>query len=85
MKQIEFTVTDPQGIHARPAGAIIKKIKQFQCAATMTKDGKTADARKMFAVMGLGVKCGDVITLTFDGADEEQAALALAQELETCF
>ncbi len=85
MKQITFTVTDPQGVHARPAGVLIKKIKEFQCAATISKDDKTADARKMFAVLGLGIKCGESITLTFDGADEEQAASALAQTLAEHF
>ena len=85
MKQITFTVTDPQGVHARPTGVRIKKIKEFQCAATISKDDKTADARKMFAVLGLGIKCGESITLTFDGADEEQAASALAQTLAEHF
>ena len=85
MKQITFTVTDPQGVHARPAGVLIKKIKEFQCAATISKDDKTADARKMFAVLGLGIKSGESITLTFDGADEEQAASALAQTLAEHF
>ncbi|MBS5703135.1 MAG: HPr family phosphocarrier protein [Butyricicoccus pullicaecorum] len=85
MKQITFTVTDPQGVHARPTGVLIKKIKEFQCAATISKDDKTADARKMFAVLGLGIKCGESITLTFDGADEEQAASALAQTLAEHF
>ena len=85
MKQITFTVTDPQGVHARPAGVLIKKIKEVQCAATISKDDKTADARKMFAVLGLGIKCGESITLTFDGADEEQAASALAQTLAEHF
>ena len=85
MKQITFTVTDPQGVHARPAGVLIKKIKEFQCAATISKDDKTADARKMFAVLGLCIKCGESITLTFDGADEEQAASALAQTLAEHF
>ena len=85
MKQITSTVSDPQGVHARPAGVLIKKIKEFQCAATISKDDKTADARKMFAVLGLGIKCGESITLTFDGADEEQAASALAQTLAEHF
>ena len=66
-------------------GRAHKKIKEFQCAATISKDDKTADARKMFAVPGLGIKCGESITLTFDGADEEQAASALAQTLAEHF
>lgn len=85
MKQLTFTVTDPQGIHARPAGVLIKKVKEFQCSVSIEKDGKSADARKMFAVLGLGIKCGETITLTFDGTDEEQAAAAIAGLLREQF
>lgn len=77
MKQIIFTVTDPQGIHARPAGLLVKKIKEFTAAPTLTKGEKTIDPRKMFALMGLGVKCGETITFTLDGVNEEAEAAAL--------
>ena len=50
----------------------------FSAVPTLTKDGKSADPRKMFALMGLGIKCGDTITLSFDGEDESAAAEALA-------
>ncbi len=85
MKQFTFTVTDPQGIHARPAGVLIKKVKEFQCSVSIEKDGKLADARKMFAVLGLGVKCGETVTFTVEGADEEQAAAAIAELLQEQF
>ncbi len=78
MKSIEYTIQDAQGIHARPAGLLIKKLKEFSAVPTLTKDGKSADPRKMFALMGLGIKCGDTITLSFDGYDESAAAKALA-------
>ena len=48
----------------------------------LIKDGKSTDPRKMFALMGLGIKCGDTITLSFDGADESAAAEALAAFLK---
>ena len=53
MKSIEYTIQDAQGIHARPAGLLIKKLKEFSAVPTLTKDGKSADPRKMFALMGL--------------------------------
>lgn len=74
MKQITYTVTDPLGLHARPAGMLVKKSKEFSSAITLTKADKTVDARKLFAVMSLGVKGQETITLAFDGADEDAAA-----------
>ena len=82
MKEITYTIPDPQGIHARPAGVLTKKAKEFACSVTMKKGDKTADAKKMFAVMGLAVKNGETVTFTLEGEDEEQSAVALEQMLK---
>ena len=65
MKQFTITIQDKEGLHARPAGLLSKAAE------------KTADLKKIFAVMGLAVKGGDSITVACDGADEEAAAAAL--------
>ena len=77
MKEITYVIKDAQGIHARPAGFLVKKLKEFTATPTLTKGEKTIDPRKMFALMGLGIKCGESITFTLDGADEDAAAAAL--------
>ena len=77
MKEVIYTIQDAQGVHARPAGLLVKKLKECTATPALTKGDKTIDPRKMFALMGLGIKCGETITLTFDGADEEAAAAAL--------
>ena len=56
MKEFKYTITDPEGIHARPAGELVKVCKEFACKITLTKDGKTADCKKIFGLMGLAVK-----------------------------
>ena len=43
MKEFKYVITDPEGIHARPAGELVKVAKEFQSAITLTKDGKTGD------------------------------------------
>ena len=43
MKEFKYVITDPEGIHARPAGELVKATKEFQSAITLTKDGKTGD------------------------------------------
>ena len=81
MKQFTYTITDPVGIHARPAGLLAKAAKALDSTITITKaDGsKSAAATKLMAVMGLGVKTGETITFTIEGGDEEASAAAMEQ------
>lgn len=84
MKEFKYVITDPEGIHARPAGELVKATKEFQSAITLTKDGKTGDCKtgdckRIFGIMGLAVKAGNEITLTFDGEDEEAAYAAVTE------
>ncbi len=73
MREFTYTITDPEGIHARPAGAFVKEAAQFPCTVTIAKDGKEVDAKRILGVMGLGVKCGMEIVLKTDGEKEEEA------------
>ncbi len=73
MKTFTYKITDSNGIHARPAGLLIKKASEFKSAVMLNKDSKSADAKKIFSVMSLGAKCGDSITITVDGDDEDFA------------
>ena len=82
MKSFSYTVKDELGIHARPAGALVKEAAAFPCSITIAKDGKAADAKRIFAVMGLAVKCGQEITLKTDGENEEEAMNKLSAFLE---
>ena len=74
MKTFTYTIKDEVGIHARPAGLLAKKAKEFESVITIEKSGKSAAATKLMALMGLGVRCGDTVTVTIEGADEERAA-----------
>ena len=73
MKSIDITIQDKEGLHARPAGILSKAAKGFESKVTMTKNGKVADMKKIFAVMGLAVKCGETVTIAADGPDEDAA------------
>lgn len=74
MKTFTYTIKDEVGIHARPAGLLAKKAKEYESVITIEKSGKVAAATKLMALMGLGVRCGDTVTVTIEGADEERAA-----------
>ena len=82
MKEFKYIITDPEGIHARPAGELIKAIKDFASKITITKDGKVADAKSIFGVMGLAVKQGQEIVMTAEGDDEEKAIAAIEKFLK---
>lgn len=82
MKEFKYTITDPEGIHARPAGELIKAIKDFASKITITKEGKAADAKSIFGVMGLAVKQGQEIVMTAEGDDEEEAIVAIEKFLK---
>ncbi len=81
MKEVKYIIQDPVGIHARPAGELIKVVKEFESNITITKDDKTVDAKRILGVMGLAVKQGQEITITADGADEEAAIAAIEKYL----
>ena len=76
MKQFTYVVTDEIGIHARPAGLLVKEAKQFQSTVMLTCKGKSA-ATKLMAVMGMGVKHGDSVEVSVEGPDEDAAYEAM--------
>lgn len=77
MKEFTYTIKDEQGIHARPAGELVKAAAAYPCKVTISKDGKEVDAKRIFGVMGLGVKTGEEVTIKVDGEDEETATAEL--------
>lgn len=80
MKKFIYTITDPLGIHARPAGLLVRAIKGLSSTVTITKaDGKSAGGSKLMALMGLAIKQGDTVTVTVEGNNEEADAVTLEQ------
>ena len=82
MKTFEYTIKDELGIHARPAGMLAKTAKGFESVITLEKDGKSVSAQKLMMLMGLGVKHGDTVKITVEGADEEAASKAIEDFLQ---
>ena len=80
MKEFKYVVTDPEGIHARPAGILVKQAAGYQSTVKITKGEKTADAKRIFGVMGMGVKTGEDVTSTVEGGADDTTV----QGLEAC-
>ena len=79
MKTFSYTIQDEVGIHARPAGNLAKKAKEFESTITLEKAGKSVNATKVMALMGMGVKCGETVNITVEGPDEEAAVVAIEE------
>lgn len=79
MKKFNYTIKDEVGIHARPAGMLSKTAKGFQSEILIEKDGKSVNATKLMMLMGMGIKCGDTVTVTVTGEDEDAAYTAMQE------
>lgn len=81
MKEIRHIIRDPQGIHARPAGALVKVVSQFSSNILIQKGDKEIDAKRILGVMSLGAKMGEELVFRIDGPDEVKAGDALSDFL----
>ena len=77
MKEFKHVINDPLGLHARPAGMLVKAVAGYASKVTIAAPPGTADAKRLMAVMRLAAKQGMELTITVDGADEEKAAAEL--------
>ena len=83
MKQFDYTISDPLGIHARPAGLLAKEAKKFSSVCTITKGEQTKKLTQLMMLMNMGIKQGDTVTVQADGADEDAAIEALKAFFES--
>jgi phosphotransferase system HPr (HPr) family protein len=79
----EVTVTNPSGLHARPAARFVETARTFDSELSLGKDGRTGNAKSLVSVLRLGIVAGTTIEITADGPDEEQALAALMEVLRT--
>lgn len=77
MKNFNYVITDEVGIHARPAGLLVKEAKKYTSKVTIAANGKSADATKLMMLMSLGVKKGAEVTVSVEGDDEATAVAEL--------
>ena len=73
MKSFNYVITDEVGLHARPAGLLVKEAKKYASKVTVSAGGKNADATRLMAIMSMGVKQGTEVTVSVEGEDEDTA------------
>ena len=74
MKEFTYVITDPLGLHARPAGLLVKAAAAYSSTITVTAPSGKADAKRLMALMRLAAKQGMELTVTVEGPDEDKAA-----------
>jgi phosphocarrier protein len=77
MREFTYVIVDKDGMHARPAGRLAATAKKFASDISVRANGKTADAKRVIALMMLGAVCGTTLTFSINGEDEERATLEL--------
>ena len=65
MREFKYVVTDPEGIHARPAGELVKAVKAFSSDIKIAKGGKAMNCKAIFGIMGLAVKKGCLLYTSY--------------------
>ena len=77
MKQFQYTLQDPLGIHARPAGLLAKEAKRFSSVCTITRGDQTKKLTQLMMLMSMAIKQGEEVTVRAEGEDEDAAIAAL--------
>lgn len=77
MVTFKFTVKDEMGLHARPAGLLVKEAAKCTSKVTVKKGDKSGDAKRIFHLMGLSIKGGEEVEIVVEGEKEQEEAAAL--------
>ncbi|MDR0997883.1 MAG: HPr family phosphocarrier protein, partial [Treponema sp.] len=67
MKEIKYVLKDPLGLHARPAGQLVKVAAKYKCDIQLGRPVKMVNAKRIIGVMALSLKQGNELVMTFDG------------------
>ena len=78
-----LTITDPIGLHMRPAAVFSSEMGKFKCSVTIIFKGARIDAKSIINLMTACIKCGSEIVLECDGPDEEEAAKRARELINT--
>ena len=77
MQQVDYTISDPMGLHARPAGQLVRQAAAFKSRVTIRRGDREADCTRLLRVMALCAAAGETVTFTVDGEDEQAACEAM--------
>ena len=79
----KITVTNPQGLHMRPAGVFAKGVSKFQSNININYNGKKTNGKSLLNIIGACIKSGAEIEIECDGPDEEEALKTAIELIES--
>jgi phosphocarrier protein len=82
MQEIKYRIDDEMGLHARPAGLLVKLVAKYKSDIQLGTPAKMVNAKRIIGVMSLTLKQGNEMTMTFNGEDEGEAVSAVKAFLE---
>ena len=78
----KVVITNPTGLHLRPAGNLCKVAMNYKSHITFSYGENTANAKSVLSVLGACIKCGDELEFKCEGIDEKEALAALVEAIE---
>jgi len=81
----QVTVSNPLGVHARPAAMIVQTATRFQSEIWLIKDGRKVNGKSMLGVMTLAAEMGAIVTIGAEGPDEAKAVDAIVRVFDKRF
>ena len=85
MKTSQMLISDPVGLHARPAALFVQTAQKYSANVSVAFNGKNANGKSLLSVLSLGVVQGSIISITVDGRDEDEALDSLRNLIEGNF
>jgi phosphocarrier protein HPr len=73
----DYIITGAEGMHARPATALVRLVKNFKSVVSLKKGDKTVRLNSLLNILSLMIKGGDTISIIVEGEDEAGAAAAI--------
>jgi phosphocarrier protein len=83
--EIKLKLLNPEGMHARPAGILVKKIAPYASKIEIEFNGKRANAKSLLSIMSLGLIQNAEFTVHAEGADAEQALQSVSTLVQNLF
>ncbi|MCD8011806.1 MAG: HPr family phosphocarrier protein [Lachnospiraceae bacterium] len=81
MMKKEITIQIPTGLEARPVAMLVQVASQYESEIHLESDGRTVNAKSIMGMMTLGLDTGEKVTVTADGADEQEAVQKIEEYL----
>ncbi|WP_026506887.1 HPr family phosphocarrier protein [Butyrivibrio sp. MC2013] len=85
MLKEKIVIKNPTGLHLKPAGVLCKVAMDHKCQISFAVRNTTGNAKSVLSVLGACIRCGDEVTFTCDGEDEQDAMNELLEAARSGF